>query len=1578
MSVGIDVGSTMFRMAHFGSRPELVSGGSPPAVVAVGAERLLVGRDARRELDTKHDNVYRFPVSRIVLTEPTLLLHPKGGEREMWPEAAAAALFAQLEQVCRRKGVQLLRHLTLSIPPCLTSLERKQLSVAAMAAGLPRPEYISCSVAATLQWSMGRKPNAPAATLLVIDSGSKFTSVSTIRVEGIKDGVSASVVSCRVFRYGGHAVDVRMMHLAPHQPTVHTRVIWGAVENSKKELSSLKDSEVRVKEKTTIINRGQLSSALAPLMGRVSRACRKITTELPKNMQLTNALIVGGSGRLTELQQFVKSEYGLQAEVADYDYSAALGSALWSGNRAGLCKRTVYQSATNNLTGHRYFAIRLDSDTGDPTDEVHELFTEGVMVAELRDLGKGTWAVLEHQRGSRGYLTPSELAAYLRRLKSPEYEYGSKVEVVVAKASNVAAIGAQFRDLQPDAESPPGASSVVVLGTVLPGSPADTANLHHYEGWMAISINGTAVVSSKQIEDIITPARACVLGLKKARREELPASAGDEEPWEAVFIGWTHGGPLRIDKNGIITGLSVPDEDMLTESELRDQLESDAQLNTNVEAYSESRNLLEAATLRMEEASIDPKDLKQICSNAPHYFDLADTLLKSDEVPYETDEIKKLSDLIDRMLDAVDDTSLTSTVSALELSLTPKMAPGCSGPAEGGGRNRSLTMGSFKKKTARRSATQLRVPTSSPDEHSHLQRARSAIKMVRRSVPSKDGDVHLSGGSMMTRKRSYRKGDPSSELKSPRNGALKGTRATPFRLSASTDSLKMRSPSPRPSKNPLAASHKNLLASSTKGNLNSSMKLNASTKGNSFSSTPRGDMLSPGPVKRKTKGSMSPARPSQSPKTSPRSSTLPGRPGPRNCLLSPTRSSLSPALQRKESTRRPSVSPAGSIRGSVSPARPQLPGFRKETNSSSQKRSQTQRAMSPPRSNSNSPPQRSLSQPRVANGVVPDSQPSPTGSSSSMSKSLLCIKGSFGGSMKGSVRGNSRSQSLDVENEADRMNRSFKAMTQNNPIPMLQVCDIDDEDLDDLLEVVSNGSDSQLGRSVSALNSLSPSSSEKRAPSVMFASASSLLSTSMLNGNAFANASRRTSSPSPRRGPTNTTHHSLLQRSSLEMFVSNLDTSSLSPKSQGSSSLSPKARSRSHSPKSRSHSPKAHTTPRSGSGNSLLSPSAETPSFSPGAPMRRSVEDMFEGAIPITVTTSVDSVQPRRDLDSILADNAIPITVTTSLESLPLRRMSTLEDVRSSSFDDVGNNGPSPRGRTCEHPQVGLSSTLGELFPIRSHTPPATRRWKMKASIDRVVSRAVKRAVEGSPPGAVEDPVEFATFLAQNAQNGTPRAAPSEPPPSLSQTHSQPHSRTFAAPRRRMASTSPPIAFASRPSFDMVMPGRRKSTSMTHPPARGQSPRTPVRTATPTRARTKSPSPTVDKRHSMRFNLPAYGNSGTHASPTGRALSSTFSSGMASRHHAMVVSSPQWEEIAGVEGIPCRWAPTHVEDSKRRADDPLKLRSKSPLAISRSKSPSSSSLASPIIVARASPRGSPRPFGKGSPRFREPQSPQFR
>ena len=771
MSIGIDVGNTVFRLAACGKlKAELVPGGTANACVAVGPELLLVGNEARRELDTKHDNILRHPISALVTTEPSLLVHPKGGEREMWPEGATAAILHQLKARHLKKQKEM-KHLTIAIPPCLTSMERKQLAVAAEAAGFPDYDLLNTNVAAAFQWGVTALTKIRFdAHVLVIDAGSKFTSVSMVHVVSEPEEnlyLCATVSSCRAFRYGGCAVDQRMLPLCPPNDAVLPRVFSAAVEKSKKELASLRDSELRVKDDITLIVRSDLTFAAAPLLFRIKGAVAALKAELPDDARLVTALLIGGSSRLVDLQTYVREELELRVEVADFDYLSALGAAVWSGAQSSTLERFLEQDVGNAAAGHTYWAVRGDKDEGVPmgaVDEVVQLFADGEDEAELAPIFVGNWIVLEHIAGSRPPLKPTEMLAFYLRTKV-ETEEGCEVVVKKGAGEDAGAVCVLMKDKK---------KSALVLTYVRPGSAADRARLYAYEGWRVQSVNGAIVQSEEDLAalDLHEDEEIKYVMTKVG----LPRCAGDVEPIEITYVGWVGamGGTLSLDSNGVVSGMSLPDPDMLTMEELKEQLDSDAALRTEVAGYAEARNALEAAVLRRDELDLTRESLERVCANAQHYFSLSEDLLRSEDTSFEAEEVLQLAELIENVLEAAEskctDDALDRT-KRLETSLVssvPLMAEGAVNPLTQS--RRSMTMTSFRKKTRR--PLEKRRSTLIPED-TYLPRTRSAL-----SERSSSG--HL------TRKRSVR---DSSESR----GGVAAHRTSPrkspsMRPSASTRS----------------------------------------------------------------------------------------------------------------------------------------------------------------------------------------------------------------------------------------------------------------------------------------------------------------------------------------------------------------------------------------------------------------------------------------------------------------------------------------------------------------------------------------------------------------------------------------------------------------------------------------------------------------------------------------------------------------------------------------------------------------------------------------------------------------------
>eukprot|EP01064_Diplonema_japonicum_P036385 TRINITY_DN8149_c0_g1_i1.p1 TRINITY_DN8149_c0_g1~~TRINITY_DN8149_c0_g1_i1.p1 ORF type:complete len:1431 (+),score=287.89 TRINITY_DN8149_c0_g1_i1:41-4333(+) len=668
MSVGIDVGSKTFRLVGWQhGHPDVLPGGSIPAVCAVGAEKFLVGKEAAKELDTKHNNTIKMPIADMRREKLYKLRHPKSGNREATPENGITALLSLLEEKAAKKYVNV-THATLAVPLSLTSVEKSQLKVAAAAAGFVSIDILPSNVAAALHWGVGFYKNKPCDTrVLVVDSGARFTSVSAVHLEMTASSITLTTEDAKSFRYGGADVDKRMLHLAPTGTTATQNVIGIAIEKSKMELASLKDSQIRIKDQTRVIKRDHLSAAAAPLLRRVSGAAKALIRS--SKATISSALLVGGSSRLLEVRE-VMAQLGLRVEVEDFDYSASMGSVMWAANIVNPSPERPYISQrSNGKAGFRFFALDGPVEKGNPVSatKVVPLFEDSLE----HTFEEGTWSVFQQSLGTRKLLEHSELLAYFI-WNSGKAPISDSIERTIKKKPD-AELGLQFLEWP---EVGPQSQGALELIYVKPGSDADKQGLRSLLGWRLATVNGRSVNSNQEIAKL-ADATKCVF---RFYREGLPPAAGDLEIDDITYIGWTSGGKIEVNAEGIVTTLNNP-RILPTVSDLVDRLEEDASVAQTIRAFSESRNDLEAATLRLLDCGLEPEDLKDVCDNATHYFDLAQNWLDSDSAAKEVkaEDVSALASFVNTIVDAKEDDSLACTVNDLEAELnstTPICAPG--------------------------------------------------------------------------------------------------------------------------------------------------------------------------------------------------------------------------------------------------------------------------------------------------------------------------------------------------------------------------------------------------------------------------------------------------------------------------------------------------------------------------------------------------------------------------------------------------------------------------------------------------------------------------------------------------------------------------------------------------------------------------------------------------------------------------------------------------------------------------------------------------------------------------------------
>eukprot|EP00659_Diplonema_papillatum_P022220 gene22220-34096_t len=710
MSVGIDVGDRSCRMIGWrGSVPDNLPGGTIPSICAVGIEKFLVGKEAAKELDTKHANVAKFPISELRKEKKIRLRHPKGGQRDMAGQNMLAALLSQMNDRVMKRMNNEVAHLTLCIPPGLTGFEKRQLKVSASAAGFDSMDIITTAQAAVVHWStsafkvrpgtrglggsMAHKPVDM--NILVVDAGERFTSVSVVNLK-IRDAMAqkSRVLGCSSFRYGGHDVDKRLIPSAPVVAGVPPNVVADAVERAKKELNSLRETVIRIKEATKTITHAHLSVAAAPLLRRIGAASRALLAQYP----CQTALLIGGSCRIVDINQLVTKELRLRVEVEDYDFAAAYGASRWANAQIERPVRDIQFHYQDSTAGHHYYAIAGVLDQGtpviapgaeayeilvlDPEDEAEDPYDPRAALpyCELpieNDPEEQRWLIFEQIAGSRPPLTPQEVVSFVREGKPKPDAESAFVEKTVKKRSG-GPLGLQFLEWKDAGPTNQGALEATY---VQPGSDADKAGIRALAGWRLSSINGRTINTNNEVGHLMKEKGTGKMTFR-FYRDGLPAAAGDNEGDDVSLIGWAwSGASLQMCRDGTITGLENP-RPLVSEEELMVQLEADADHAKNLREFSETRNALEEAVLTIEAEDLTPDDLKDVCPAIEHYIALANAWIEwNDPRNVKPEEMTQLSSFIATIIEAYrdDDSDLGPTLEIMESDLNkaiPASIPG--------------------------------------------------------------------------------------------------------------------------------------------------------------------------------------------------------------------------------------------------------------------------------------------------------------------------------------------------------------------------------------------------------------------------------------------------------------------------------------------------------------------------------------------------------------------------------------------------------------------------------------------------------------------------------------------------------------------------------------------------------------------------------------------------------------------------------------------------------------------------------------------------------------------------------------
>jgi molecular chaperone DnaK len=401
--VGIDLGTTNSVAAFKFANIEVVTadGNTPPerkltrSVIAYDQQKIIVGESAYNQLRADPENVI-FSIKRLIGrgfsdpvvqqqlskfaykvtklstgTENSLAVHL--GQKEYEPEDISAEILKKVTQNAQIYQQQMgqsgtINQAVVTIPAYFNDKQRHATQVAAMRAGLGKPELLPEPTAAAI--SYGFKPNSDdIKTILVYDFGGGTFDSSIITATG-KDFIESGKAGD--LWLGGDDIDHQIMDYVklevtkkeglnnigsliqkmPHYQRVRfLGDLKIAVEQAKIQLSQ--ENSVNIIPATPLIDelgmsvyidvtltRSQFESMIIPMVDRSLAICQEAIKESGFELDLIDVvLLVGGSSQIPLVQQKAQAIFGEEKVVVHPRpmYAVAEGAAIVA---AGLVDKT--------------------------------------------------------------------------------------------------------------------------------------------------------------------------------------------------------------------------------------------------------------------------------------------------------------------------------------------------------------------------------------------------------------------------------------------------------------------------------------------------------------------------------------------------------------------------------------------------------------------------------------------------------------------------------------------------------------------------------------------------------------------------------------------------------------------------------------------------------------------------------------------------------------------------------------------------------------------------------------------------------------------------------------------------------------------------------------------------------------------------------------------------------------------------------------------------------------------------------------------------------------------------------------
>eukprot|EP00659_Diplonema_papillatum_P010424 gene10424-16066_t len=632
--IGLDFGSQTIRgYVWKNGRAQTIPGGTFASVVAL-VDHLMHGRDAVKELDTRHCNAVRHLSAAMGTRRPITIEHPRSGPRDVDIDTLAAFLLDVMRKLaCAAMGFEITKAIV-SLPAGLNTVERQRLAAAAQAAGFTKFTMLPSPAMAAVYWAHCTRVIGTEdlnREFLVVDVGCRFCTVAIVKMSPGQTAKDIKVDLCdtRALRSGSYSIDLAFSSLLQGSSEVPVTAMINAAENAKKELSALKETAMAVKDDRRIVTRDELHRSSEVFLENLKALVRAAMVGYPA---VTLAILVGGGSRSLALQDYLKSAFKLTCDIVDCDFAAVMGAAV-TGN-------SEYKvEVSDRKAAYEYWVCATGSD-----GPVKQVFSHGPNDV-VQDLGfEGGWWMFQRLRGStkqpdprrdeliacalpgRGDPTPSRPRTdgtpdddndpCADTMRDPDrtaarLEPPVKKTIFIRKSSPTEPLGLALRLV----------TNYVVIVDVKASGAAHKHGFSVYAGWLLTHVCG------KQVTDIRQISTECSGKTDVELVVQSPADYNSPKPLE--FVGRFDGGKIQLLPGGTVKGVRVPCPPVMDEARIeiaRQVIQAESDRKIQMSQLSEVRNDLDEVIIRGSDAT-PPEALGKYLGRADELMQLAARLL---------------------------------------------------------------------------------------------------------------------------------------------------------------------------------------------------------------------------------------------------------------------------------------------------------------------------------------------------------------------------------------------------------------------------------------------------------------------------------------------------------------------------------------------------------------------------------------------------------------------------------------------------------------------------------------------------------------------------------------------------------------------------------------------------------------------------------------------------------------------------------------------------------------------------------------------------------------------------------------